>query len=74
MSLSNKEILAFAEENIMLEKVDGRIAIELIRVDFDRVYGRVGRAESVGEVEGHVGRAASVGRVARWVGLVDGHE
>ena len=47
MSLSNKEILAFAEENIMLEKVDGRIAIELIRVDFDRVYGRVGRAASV---------------------------
>ena len=63
MSLSDEEKLDFLNKNIVLEKVDGRIAIELIRVDFDRVYGRVGRAESVGEVEGRVDKAGSV----RWV-------
>ena len=72
MSLSNKEILAFVKKNIDLKKVDGKIVIELIRTDVDRVSGRVNRA-------GSVGSAKSVGRVngrvdsAKSAGEVEGH-
>ena len=75
MSLSNKEILAFVKKNIDLKKVDGKIAISLIKTDINRVNGYVGKvAEGVGLVLGHVGRAASVGRVGSvdWLGNEEG--
>ena len=71
MSLTKEEILAFVEENIMLEKVDGKIVINVIKTDVGWVVGYVGRAVSVGRVIGRVGRAGSVGRV---VGRVSNEE
>ena len=62
MSLTKEEILAFVEENVVLEKVNGKIVINVIKADVQTVEG------SVSWVDGHVDRAASV----RWVhGHVD---
>ena len=62
----DEQEMLFLRENVVLEKVNGKIVINVIKTDVDRVRGHVGRAESVSLVEGHVGWAES----ARWV---DGH-
>ena len=62
MSLSDKE-LAFIEKNIVLEEVDGKIVIGVIKTDVGRVRGHVDKADSVDWVHGHVFRASSVGLV-----------
>ena len=66
MSLSDEEKLDFLNKNILLEKVNGKIVIDIIKTDVGRVDGHVGRAKSAGLVQGHVGRAKSVD-------FVDGH-
>ena len=79
MSLTKEEILAFVEENVVLEKVNGKIVINVIRTDVEIVDGYVDRAASAGRVHGHVGKVGSAGRVtgrvsrAGSVGWVDGH-
>lgn len=70
-NFDEKEILAFVGENIVLSKVDGEMAIKLIRVDVQTVEGHVHRAGSVDWVENHVGRAESVGWVEKNVGWAD---
>ena len=86
MSLT-KEELAFVEENIVLEKVNGKIVINVIKADVQtvegsvsRVHGHVGKVGSAGRVTGRVSRAGSVGWVdghvgkaasVSWVGSVD---
>ena len=67
-NFDEKEILAFVGENIVLSKVDGEMAIKLIRVDVQTVEGHIHKAESVDWVEKHVGRAVSVGWVEKHVG------
>jgi len=57
MSLSDEEKLDFLNKNIVLEKVDGKIVIGVIKTDVQTVEG------SVSWVDGHVSRAASVGDV-----------
>ena len=64
----SKEELAFLAENIVIEKVNGKIIIDVIKTDVGRVEGWVGWIwGSVGYVNGYVGRAGSV----RWVGEVE---
>ena len=75
----NEQEMLFLRENVVLEKVDGEIAIKLIRTDVEIVDGYVDRAASAGRVHGHVGKVGSAGRVtgrvsrAGSVGWVDGH-
>ena len=76
----SKEELAFLAENIVIEKVSGKIAIKLIKTDIERVDGWVGWIwGSVGYVDRGVGRAERVGRVTGYVDRaacvrrVDGH-
>ena len=73
MSLTKEEILAFVEENVVLEKVNGKIVINVIKADVGMVEGsvrwvngHVDRAASVRWVHGHVDRASSVR-------LIEGH-
>ena len=75
----NEQEMLFLRENVVLEKVDGEIAIKLIRTDVEIVDGYVDRAASAGRVHGRVVKAERVGRVtgdvdrAASVRLVDGH-
>ena len=63
MSLSDEEKLDFLNKNILLEKVNGKIVIGVIKTDVGRVRGHVDKADSVDWVHGHVFRASSVGLV-----------
>ena len=51
----DEQEMLFLRENVVLEKVDGEIAIKLIKTDVERV-------------DGYVSRAGNVGRIMAWVG------
>ena len=75
----DEQEMLFLRENVVLEKVDGKIVITLIRTDVEIVDGYVDRAASAGWVHGRVVKAESVRWVKGHVGkaqsvrLVEGH-
>ena len=60
----DEQEMLFLRENVVLEKVNGKIVINVIKADVQTVEGSVSWVEgSVSWVDGHVDRAGSASRV-----------